>query len=222
MKKIMISMVVLLSGFNPATAQESSSIENKVDSVLIYQKQLMDYQQRMYAEVKYEDPLENKKAGIEFNPVATLLATAEKKSFALSGTYSRFDLDRKAEVAFPFFYMRSDENRLFTLDAHYRKFLGKHQNGFYLSGAMRFAHVEGMKWDYDYDNYYGYDRKVKTNKIGMMFGIGYRYFSKSGFYWGTSLSVGRYFTGNNHIASGFLDGTKYIFDIEILKFGVSF
>jgi hypothetical protein len=90
---------------------------------------------------------------------------------------------------------------------------------------MRFAHVEGTDWDYYYDNNYNWyeeKNKVKTNKIGMMFGIGYRYFTKSGFYWGTSLSIGRYFTGNNHINSGFLDGTKYIVDFEILKFGVTF
>lgn len=222
MNKLMLATIALLLGQNIAVAQENTSVENKVDSVLIYQKQLMDYQQRMYAEVKYEDPLANKRAGIEFNPVYTLVASANKNTFALSGTYSRFDFDRKAELAFPFFYMKSDKDRLITLDAHYRKFLGKHQNGFYLSGAMRFAHIEGTEWVYDYNTYNGYDQKIKTNKVGMMFGIGYRYFTQSGFYWGTSLSAGRYFNGNNHISSGFLDGTKYILDFEILKFGITF
>lgn len=226
MKKLLFTTLAVLLGLNQTAAQENASMENKVDSVLIYQKLLMDYQQRMYSEVKYDDPLENKKAGIELNPVYTLVTSAlGKNTFALSGTYSRFDLDRKAEVAFPFFYMKAKDDRLFTLDAHYRKFLGKHQNGFYLSGAMRFAHVEGTDWDYYYDsnyNYYETERKIKTNKVGMMFGIGYRYFTKSGFYWGTSLSAGRYFTGNNHINSGFLDGSKIIFDIELLKFGIAF
>lgn len=225
MKTMLISLMALALGLSRVYAQENADLGNKVDSVLIYQKLLMDYQQRMYAEVRYDDPLENKKAGIEINPVYTLVASAEKHTFALSGTYSRFDIDRKAEVAFPFFYGKTDDNKLFTLDAHYRKFLGKHQNGFYLSGAMRFAHVEGVDRDYYYDNNYNWyevKNKVKTNKIGMMFGIGYRYFTKSGFYWGTSLSIGRYFTGNNRINSGFLDGTKYIVDFEILKFGVTF
>lgn len=217
MKKMMITMIALIMGFSRVAAQENATVENKVDSVLIYQKQLMDYQQRMYSEVKYEDPLANKKAGIEFDPVWTLIASAEK-DFALSGSYSRFDVDRKAELAFPFFYMRSNDTRLFTMDAHYRKFLGKHQNGFYLSGGMRFAHVEGKEWDWLSDN----NITVKTNKVGMMFGIGYRYFSKSGFYWGTSLSVGRYFNGNHHIDTAGLDGTKYIVDVELLKFGFTF
>jgi hypothetical protein len=224
MKKLMISAIMMSLFFHTIAAQENSGIETKVDSVLIYQKLMMDYQQRMYAEVKYDDPLANKKAGIEFNPVYTLIASAEKNNFALSGTYSRFDMDRKAELAFPFFYGKTEDNKLFTLDAQYRKFIGKHQNGFYLSGGMRFAHVEGVDYDYDYNGYYydEYERKVKTNKVGMMFGIGYRYFTKSGFYWGTSLSAGRYFNGKNNIESGFLDGTKYIFDIEILKFGIAF
>ncbi len=225
----MLTIAAAVMSLNTLVAQENS-LENKVDSLLVYQKQLMDYQQRMYTEVKYEDPLEGKRAGIEFNPVYTLVASTSKKAFALSGSYSRFDLDRKAEVAFPFFYGKLDDNRLFTLDMHYRKFLGKHQNGFYLSGGLRFAHVEGTEEDYDYyyNSTYGYydyyynERKVKTNKIGIMFGIGYRYFTKSGFYWGTSLSAGRYLTGNNNIESGFLDGTKLIIDFEILKFGVTF
>lgn len=224
MKTMIITLIAAALGISQVKAQENTGLENKVDSVLVYQKLLMDYQQRMYAEVKYEDPLANKRAGIEINPVYTLVASAAKNTFALSGTYSRFDLNRKAEVAFPFYYMSTENNKLFTLDAVYRKFIGKHQNGFYLSTGMRFAHVEGTEEDY-YDNGYYYDyyeRKVKTNKIGMTFGIGYRYFTKSGFYWGTSLSLGRYFNGNNHINSGFIDGTKVIIDFEILKFGIAF
>ena len=226
MKKLMILIVVML-GVSRVTAQENSSVENKVDSVLIYQKQLMDYQQRIYGEVKYVDPLANKRAGIEFNPAYLLLASANK-DVVVSGTYARFDVDRKAELAFPFYYSNArpfalfedrTRSKVFTLDAVYRRFLGAHQNGFYLSAGMRYAHIHGETDEYDY--FYDYTTATKTtNKIGVMTGIGYRYFSKGGFYWGVSLSAGRYLTGNMHMAGS--DGQKIILDIELLKFGFTF
>ena len=61
------------------------------------------------------------------------------------------------------------------------------------------------------------------HKFGIGFGIGYRYFSRSGLYWGTSLTVGRYFTGTNKMIAGddILDWEGYV-DIELLKFGIAF
>ncbi|KAB2877920.1 hypothetical protein F9K33_15115 [bacterium] len=229
MKKVMIIIVALLFGINQVMAQENSSMENKVDSVLIYQKQLMDYQQRIYGEVKYVDPLLNKRSGIEFNPAYLMLASANE-SVVISGTYSRFDVNRKAELAFPFYYSNAKpfglfedhtRTKLFTLDAVYRQFLGAHQNGFYFSVGTRYAHIKGENEE-DYDDFFSsYDPVIKTtDKFGVLAGIGYRYFAQSGFYWGVSISAGRYLTGNMHMAGS--DGGKVILDIELLKFGVSF
>jgi hypothetical protein len=59
--------------------------------------------------------------------------------------------------------------------------------------------------------------------VGAYFGIGYRYFTKSGFYWGTSLIYGRYFSaGDRDIQEVILDDSKTIFDFEFLKFGFAF
>jgi hypothetical protein len=56
-----------------------------------------------------------------------------------------------------------------------------------------------------------------------MFGIGYRYFSTSGFYWGTSIVYGAYFSADERTIQGVtLDDTKTILDLEILKFGFAF
>jgi hypothetical protein len=229
MKTMMISLIAIALGFSRVNAQENAGLENKVDSVLIYQKLLMDYQQRIYGEVKYVDPLANKKAGIEFNPAYLLLGSANK-DVVISGTYSRFDVDRKGELAFPFYYSNAkpfalfEDNKrtkLFTLDAVYRRFLGAHQNGFYFSVGTRYAHIKGETEDDNYDFFGNYEPVMKTtNKFGVLAGIGYRYFAKSGFYWGVSLSAGRYLTGNMHMA-GF-DGDKVILDIELLKFGFTF
>ena len=195
--------------------------DNQMDSVLILQKQLMNLNQKIYGEVKYEDPLVGKYFGLEFNPAYFLLGGAGK-NLVLSGTFSMFNVDRKAEVAIPLFYQKSNKNesRIFTADLVYRRFLGEHQNGFYLSGGARFANLKGEQ---ENDGFFGYERtNTKTNKVGAMFGIGYRVFTKSGFYWGAGLSAGRYFTGKNKMYNVGIDGTKYILDVELLKFGVTF
>jgi hypothetical protein len=228
MKKMMITMVVAILGLSRVSAQENAGTENKVDSVLIYQKQMMDYQQRIYGEVKYVDPLANKRSGIEFNPAYLMLASANK-DIVISGTYSRFDVDRKAELAFPFYYSNArpfglfvdhKRTKLFTLDAVYRRFLGAHQNGFYFAIGTRYTHLKG-ETEETYDIFGDYVPLIKTtNKVGVLSGIGYRYFAKSGFYWGVSISAGRYLNGNTHLAGS--DGGKLILDIELLKFGFTF
>ena len=60
------------------------------------------------------------------------------------------------------------------------------------------------------------------------FGIGYRIISESGYYWGASLSAGKYIIGNYDVfldsdgISTTLDDEEFIFDVELLKFGFAF
>ena len=197
---------------------------------------MLNQQENMYDEmVKYKEPLENKKYGIEINPAYMLLSSA-RSYFVFSGGFSFFDLDRHAEIACPIFYQNgasessgAHELTLWNQDIVYRKFLGQHQDGFYLEGGLRFTHIRG-----DYDNgglsFLGVSiiapsstSIITTDKLGGMFGIGYRYFSASGFYWGTSIVVGAYFSADERTIQGvILDDTKTILDIEILKFGYAF
>ena len=64
------------------------------------------------------------------------------------------------------------------------------------------------------------------NKLGIGIGIGYRKFSYKGFYWGTSLNLGRYFLGENGKYIGeFLwydNDSEIILNFELLKFGWAF
>lgn len=88
----------------------------------------------------------------------------------------------------------------FTLDAHYRNYFGQRLKGFYISGFGRLAALHGSAGDgfaclFDSSQQYQQDTELK---FGLGFGIGYRVISKSGWYWGTSLSVGRYFVGENN------------------------
>ena len=64
---------------------------------------------------------------------------------------------------------------------------------------------------------------TNKSKLGLTFGIGYRIFGKNGWYLGTSLFGGRYFTDEEKsiIGAGAAEG-KSIVDIKILNIGKIF
>jgi hypothetical protein len=187
------------------------------------------YNKRCIQKAKNE-PLKGKKYGVELNLIRLLTTSATEFSF--SGSFSLFNINRKAEIAFPIFYQKTNSGKLlvgpnvFTLDCHYRYFLGNTQNGFYLSGFTRYANLNGTtgtQYTLLTENTPG--PRETENKLGLGAGLGYRYFSYKGFYWGSSLSIGRYIIGkNNKFTSGFFgnDDSEYIIDMELLKFGWAF
>jgi hypothetical protein len=223
---ILIALVVLLPQMS--RSQDTTSTNSKIDTILSNSKKILDLQQKTYDEIAQE-PLANKHFGIELNP-ATLLVASANDVFILSGGFSLFAVDRHAEIAFPFFYQNgAGKNNnyslnLLTLDAAYRRFLGRHQDGFYLSIGTRYTHIRGEEGPTFI--LFGYDRPgatVTTSKMGLYFGIGYRYFSESGLYWGFSISYGRYFSNDERDIKGItLDDSKILIDVELLKFGIAF
>lgn len=227
---IAIGTVLLCFSFAQSALSEEQldRIEGKIDTVVKTQDQIL--------EIVDADPLKNKKFGIEINPVRILMF--EKNEMTFSGSFSLFNVRPNTEIAFPFFASVADNSndsyysygKFYdaTLDAHYRYFLGKNTNGFYLSTMSRIAALHG-----DVGSYYDFlltepttRRRETTIKLGIGFGIGYRVFSSSGWYWGASLSAGRYLLGeNDKYVTGILsfnDDSEYILDLELLKFGRAF
>lgn len=216
-----------------AAAQDTTA-HAKLDTVIQYQKQISGQQEKIYDEVvRYKEPLENKRYGIELNPAYFLVSTS-RSYVVLTGGFSLFDVDRNAEIAFPFFYQngaaKNSPGRTVTLwnqDIMYRRFLGQHQDGFYLTAGIRYTHIRGEQENgitfLGASLFSTQGPIITTDKAGAMFGIGYRYFSTSGFYWGTSIVYGAYFSEDERdIKNVLLDDTKTIVDIEILKFGIAF
>jgi hypothetical protein len=198
--------------------KDTLSVSSKIDSIYILQK-------KMYNETK-NAPLTNKQFGIEFNIVRLLLI---EKAVSLSGGFSLFGVNRHAEIAFPLYYSNPEnpkDLKEWTIDCHYRYFLGNTQNGFYLSGFVRYAHLDGYLGDNSIFGDGPSDVKGSENKVGIGVGLGYRKFSYKGLYWGASLSFGRYLTGeNDRFYGSFLsydDDKKFIIDVEFLKFGWAF
>ena len=217
MKKYVVKLIlVFIALMTIVFAQEA-----KMDS-------LYKWNEQMYQEQR-NDPLADKKFGIETN-LLRLLFIDETVTF--SGGFSLFDISRNAEIAFPIFYSNPDDGiTFFTTDCHYRHFLGNSQNGFYLSGFVRYANLTGHKkldnninyeenfWDDDYNK----GEKISESKFGIGVGIGYRKFSRSGLYWGCSLNLGRYILGENEVFyNDSLVDQKFIVNVEFLKFGFAF
>ena len=173
-------------------------------------------------------PLEGRQYGVEFNfPRLLTLSVVDLRS--LSGTFSYFDYDNKAEIALPWFVgLFKDHNGnhdsvrhfdVVTTDIHYRKFLGDDFGGLYVSTFGRVAFLNSILDDED--------RYKKTTKLGLGVGVGYRFFSKgSRLYWGAGIIFGRYVKGDNDIyrdiGMGTIDDSSQILDVELLKIGYAF
>ncbi|MDB5105004.1 MAG: hypothetical protein JWP91_2693 [Fibrobacteres bacterium] len=230
---------ILMAALVPmmATAEDAktgATDSEKIDSLLVMQKQVV-------RTIK-NDPLADKSFGVEANLARLLLAT-EFTSF--SGGVSLFALDRNAEIALPFYYGKSESHlesgdaqlsnvdfTEITQDIHYRYFLGNTQNGFYLSAFSRLAWLDGVKGDNEFDGFLDTantnppDRRSTEAKLGLGVGLGYRIFSYKGLYWGCGMSFGRYVLGENDKFRGAFfsldNDEKFIFDVELLKFGWAF
>ena len=190
----------------------------KIDTVLENQNRMMQNQAKILNEVTYVDPLAGKHFGIEFNP-ALLLAGLGNNEVYLSGGFSLFNVAPQAEIAFPIYY-RNDNSQLLIADIHYRLFFSE-RRGFYASAGLRYARLRGeeeLDWD---DN--GPAETVTVDKFGAFFGIGYRYFSKIGLYWGAGIIMGTYFSDDsNKLNDLFIDAGKFLYDVELLKIGYAF
>ncbi len=204
-------------------------IETKVGSVITTQEKILD--------VVDEEPLQGKNYGIEINPFRLLFIDKESKT--LSGSFSFFNVKSHVEISIPFFVSISKDDNdwrdtgnfyAFTLDGHYRYFLGQRTKGFYISGFSRFAALHGtLGDDFDFLSNNNNNNRDSTYKLGVGFGIGYRVFSKRNFYWGASLNLGRYIIGDSNryrsSISGFatdIDDLEYIIDVEFFKIGYAF
>lgn len=155
--------------------------------------------------------------GMAFNP-ALLLAGMGYNVLYLSGGVSLFNMAPHGEINIPVFYRKyKEENeQLLTIDWNYRLFFSRAKNRFFVNAGIRYARLTGKK---EKDK----SQQISIDKFGAFFGIGYRYFSKIGIYWGSGIILGTYFTDDSDkIRGAFMDQGKFLFDFELLKFGYAF
>ena len=193
---ILLTLLVLISVQSAAQTEQEQRIQAKLDSLILMQKQLKAMQQEIYNSTVYVDPLIDKRFGIEVNPMSFFAGN-------FTGGIQFFNLDRTAEISIPISFYRpvnwfdsNNDEYDFTIDLQYRKFPGEHQNGFWFGGGVRFTRANEMvrsnkyiNSGYDY-GYYTSDYRMESNSyFGIMTGIGYRYYTQSGFYWGPDITM---------------------------------
>ncbi len=224
MKGIIKTVLFVLVVTSLVNAQQSA----KIDTVLQNQNKMMANQQQILQKVTWKDPIEGRHIGVEFSP-ALLLAGIGNNSVLLSGGLSLFNLAPQAEIAFPVYYRNSFANpdeeasSLLTADAQYRLFFSK-RRGFYASAGARYARLRGSNGFYDEQTGEWIEEDdVVLNRFGLYFGMGYRYFSRIGIYWGASVILGTYLSDDSDkIDDYFMDAGHLLFDIELLKIGYVF
>jgi hypothetical protein len=231
MKRIILIAIFSIFFSISLIAEDIITEEGKVDSIYKTQKEMQKQQNLIYETLK-NNPLQNKKYGIEINLFRLLMWDADMWNInhTFSSTFSLFSYKRDVEIAFPFFYNNSDNSpiRQITLDCQYRKFLGNTQTGFFITGFIRYANLHGEYGDWwDIQGWNDEDNGIGTeNKVGIGFGFGYRKFSYKGFYWGTSLNLGRYLIGESDLFKSsplwYDNDSEFIFNFEFFKFGYAF
>ncbi|MDQ7046652.1 MAG: hypothetical protein Q9M39_03185 [Sulfurovum sp.] len=162
-----------------------------------------------------------KNIGIEVNPFRVLLQESDHNS--LSGSLSFFLEDQNTEIRFPFFWDRDTwdgySDTTTTIDTEYRYYIDNSGvGGLFIGGLARLAMLDNEETNKD------------TMKLGAGFTLGYRYMPEgSNWYAGVSISVIRYFSGENHIfGKGGIDttwldnDTKGIIDVDLFKIGYRF
>lgn len=197
------------------TTSQGRRIEQKLDAI-------HDDVRVLRSEV-VESPLGNRKWGIEFNPARPLVFAGD--ALSLSGGVSNFSWNREAEVAFPFvlWIFSDDQGSIYTQDVHYRHFLSGRQRGFYVGGYARYQYAHYGQVTFTNNA----EPKRSINRGGLAFELGGRVFSRSGLYWGWSVSLGRYIVGDELDTDGFPNNPflwtgDLILDVEVLKLGFAF
>ena len=96
---VLLTLASLFSVTLTAQHSDSLRIQQKLDSLIVMQKQLKTMQEDIYKSTVYVDPLIGKKFGVEVNPASLFAGN-------FSGGIQLFDVDRKAEVSIPVSYYK--------------------------------------------------------------------------------------------------------------------
>ena len=184
----------------------------------------------LYAEAV--DSTKTEEWGIEFNPIRAVFFH-EDTSF--SGTFTHFNNSESTEISIPWYYYSTDitskdsesnyNSRSILVDVHYRKYFSPNTEGGYLGVFGRYAHLHGL--DNETEKY-----RV-LNKVGMGLEVGFKVKNifDTSFYYGASISLGSYLTGEDNVfkssrggelPSFVFDDIRQIIDIELFKIGYAF
>lgn len=207
----------------------SNANDEKLDQILENQETIKKDTKIIKKNTEKVSPIASKTFGVELNPFWLLYAGDDDLDGThLTGGIQLFSIDRNAEISLPFIIHDASHWNEYSLDAHYKRFLGDTQEGFYLNGFIRYSNIQIKNLlSVDFENQDTSTKDFNDNRFGLGFGFGYRVYSKMGLYWGFGIGLGRFFIHEDPIGDtldlGLFNPTSnFIFDVEIFKFGYAF
>ena len=177
---------------------------------------------RILDEVLYEDPTANKTMGAMFNPIATIMY---EDGLKIIGGFSYFPKGTKNELSLNLMYKNESDDNDYTLNIDVLNrfyFDRKYRKGFHLLSGVRLASYSDTDFNFFDSNIEMPERAA--DMLGVSFGVGYRILNRNGWYWGTSVYVGRYLVENDKSDEGY-NNTEFndsFIWMELLKFGYIF
>ena len=177
---------------------------------------------RILDEVLYEDPTANKTMGVMFNPIATILY---EDGLKLIGGFSYFPKGKKTELSLNLMYKNESDDNDYTLNIDVLNrfyFDRKYRKGFHLLYGGRLASYSDTDFPF-FGNNIEMPYLTAADMLGVSFGVGYRILNRNGWYWGTSMYVGRYLVINDKSDEGYTaDFSDTFIWMEFLKIGYIF
>lgn len=224
-----LQVVCLLLAVARVAAEVPEPVEQKMDTLLQRQDQLIKGQQQILQEVLPQDLFPEGARAFTFSLPTALVASANS-STVLAASFSWFPPASQLELVLPL-YLRDDhgdeEFRGTLVDLQGRLYLSPRRSGLYVVGGVRSAWLTGREQDW-IDTYGGNEaeddvsRDRSLHKMGVYGGAGWRAASKR-FYWNTHLVLGRYVGETEpELQNDGMMGGKLLLDAEFFKFGLIF
>jgi len=209
-----------------AAAQDKTpaiSQDQKLDTLLVKQEQLLEGQLRLQREVLPVDPFPDGARGFAFNLPLAIASTAGE-SRMLSASLFWFPPHSQMEWVVPIWHRAEtggSDFRALLVDLQGRYYLSPRRSGLYWMAGVRQAWLEGRNDDGWMGNGEGWGPIRDVTRMGMYGGVGFRSRS-SKFYWNVNVALGRYFGSEVNLEDAQLLDSDLLIDAEIFKFGLIF
>lgn len=210
-----------------AVAQEAgtpASQDQKLDTLLAKQDQLLEGQARLQREVLPVDPFPNGAKGFAFNLPLAIASTAGE-SRMLSASLFWFPSHSQMEWVVPIWHRAEtggSDFRALLVDLQARYYVSPRRSGLYWMGGVRQAWLKGRQedgWFFGDDD--GIGPLETHSRTGLYGGVGFRSRS-SRLYWNVNVALGRFFGPELNLEDAQLLDSDLLIDAEIFKFGLIF
>ncbi|MDP2361166.1 MAG: hypothetical protein Q8O14_10490 [bacterium] len=223
---LLLLFIALLLVPSARAAEQAAprTMDEKLDTLLVQQQELLKGQEQLKREILQIDPFPDGAFAIAVNVPLALASTAGDTRM-YSGSLIWFPPRSRLEVVMPIWHRSVNDDtdfRATLVDLQLRSYLSRRRSGFYWVAGMRQAWLSGRTSNNPFDWELDDGERLTVDKVGVYGGFGFRARS-SRLYWNCNLLLGRYFGGEDvDLRNDGLLGEDYLLDVELFKFGIIF